>query len=516
MRPARPPDLLAVLEGTVPARVAKRVRENPALAEAWTWSADGTEVRTEDVTVRVTVPVGPASFACTCLMGPKCVHVFAVASALPEAEAVVEASKVVEEAPPVDVSATAAALGRLLVQGGAAADAVVRAELTRLAFDARGAGLHRLGRALTRLVRSLRLLAAGHPTFTLDGLVEELTEALTVTRGLGRSATADLVGEARRTYESVGTLRLWGVWSEPVLSGTGAAGVVTWLADNRGRLWSVPDIRPRPAGQVLGLYDVAPPISTLSHRKLSRDGLFVQNATAAQGRLGAGEAVAAVRAVGVPWSGEPLAALWGSPAGANLPEEERPRFLDGVVRGLWRDALVVEADGPHFVLPGSEHASLPWRDNLRLLGRLPGTAVRLVVRPVPGRRRAVIGLAVSVGDLPADWGGRVNLGLDRLTTAHLPGISAQPTRLEGELADTPDPFAALRRRVGRVALGGAATLPGEALGEVSREVARLRLGAATGAADLLAWLATRGGSPEFPEAWLAASRYLAAADRTRG
>ena len=180
---------------------------------------------------------------------------------------------------------------------------------------------------------------------------------------------------------------------------------------------------------------------------------FVQGATAAQGRLGAGGSVAAVRAAGAVWNAEPLDTLWKGPVGDNLPEEERPRFVEGVLRGLWRDALVVDAGGPVFVVPGSEHASLPWRDNLRLLGRLPGSSIRLVGRPVPGRRGALVGLAAMVGDPPAEWAGRVNLGLDRLNTAHLPGVAGQAVRLEGDLPDPPDPLAAVRRRVGRVALG---------------------------------------------------------------
>lgn len=581
-RPSRAPDLVAALEAAVSARVAKRVKDTPALADTWAWTATdaGWEVRADDVVVRIAGPVATvASLSCTCLMAPKCVHLLAVATVLGDgvAEAAVEAPSVGMPSPlpapsgnAVDVARAHAALATLLRLGAHAADAVVRAELSRAAYDARAAGLHRLGRALVRVVRSLRLLEAGHPTFTLAGLVDDVVEALDVSRRLGVHATPELLGEARRTYSPVGTLRLYGLCSEPVLSGTGHAGVVTWLVDARGREWHVSDVRPRAAGQAAGVYDVAPPLTTTSHRKLGREGLFVQGATAAEGRLGAGGGVSAVRAGGANWDVEPLLELWvdsgvgsgalGSAATAGstaTPSARALRCFTGVVRGLWRDALVVGTDGADIlVLAGSDHSSLPWRDNLRMLARCPGLALRFVGRDVPERARAVVGLGVYAGGdlgsspesagtpgatgpfaagtasvregtaalregtvslaLPPEWAGRVNLGLDRLTTAHLPRCGPAPMYLSGDVADPGDPLAPLRRRVARALLGGAASLPGDGMSGVSRDVARLRGALLHGGAALLSGMAEAASTPRFSAAWLAAALYLGAADRERG
>ncbi len=527
-RPPRPSTLLAELEAAAPARVVKRVRDAPAMAEAWTWreTAAGAEVTADDVCVTITTT--PFAIVCTCLLAPKCVHVLAVATALPEAGATEPVPLASQEGPPpapegpppperAAAGAALASLDHLLRLGAHGADASVRAELARAAYEARSVGLHRLARALARVVRSLRLHAAGHPTFALATLAEEAAEALDVARQLAAGAPGqDLVGDARRTYAPVGTLRLWGLCSEPVL-GAGTAGVVTWLADARGRLFEAPDVRPRAAGQAAGVYDVAPPIASMPHRALGREGLFVQGATAAGGRLGAGAGVSAVRSGGVAWDTAPLDALWAAP-----PLDAGLRFLAGRVAGRWRDALVLRDDDgdPVFVVPGSEHASLPWRDNLTLLARAPGLAVRLVGRDVPGRPRTVTGLAIApTADapllLPAAWAGRVNLGLDRLTTAHLPSLAAAPLDLEGEVrAD--DPLAPLRRRVERALLGGVASLPGEAITEVARDAVRLRAAMAGAGADVLAALSGAARRPErFAATWLAAARYLAVADGER-
>lgn len=507
-RPERAAGLLARMAAAAPPRVAKRVNDDPTLAERWSWAADGgaTVVTADDIVVRIAGPVAtPESLSCTCLLAPKCLHLLAVVAALPEGDAAPapEAAVVdIPHAPPVDTTFARGPLVALVALGAQGADAGVRAELDRVAYAARGAGLFRLGRAVTRVVRDLRLLQAGHPTFALAEFVADLSEALLVTRGLARSASPDLVGEARRAYVPVGSLRLWGVFSEPVLAGNGVAGVVTWLIDDRGALWQVADLRPRPPGQVAALYDVAPPLTVLAHRQLCREGLHVAGATAAEGRLGAGAGVSAVRAGGARWAALPLRS------------QGDLRFVDADVVGLCRDGLLLRgASGDVLLVPGSEHASLPWRENLRLLARAPGTSVRLVGRVVTGRPRTLVGLALSA-DLPLTEAraGRVNLGLDRLASAEVPPLVPEPVRVERE-DDRSDALVLLRRRVERAALAGVASLPGEALGAVARDVARLREAAAPGAADLLAALAR--GEGVFADAWLAAAHYLAAADAER-
>lgn len=548
-RPTRANGLLADVAASVSARVAKRVADTPKMAEGWVWSTvDGAvEVRADDVIVRLSGAVVHAgSISCTCLLAPRCVHLLAVVTALadPADDVPAPAALARTEPPTVDPADPAAAtrsgcppdpadaadgprpgpaetpafraLQDLLRLGAHGADIVVRAGLTRVAYDARADGQHRLGRALTRVVRDLRLLEADHPAFSLPGLVEDALEAMVVARGLAVAPSAALLGEARRTYRPVGTLRLWGLLAEPVLAGTGQAGVVTWLVDARGNTWNVPDVRPRPLGQAIGVYDVAPPLGALPHRKLCREGLFVQGATAADGRLGAGADVAAVRASGAAWTATPLGELWASPGSGEL------RFGRGTVLGLWRDGLMMHTEaGQLLLLPGSEHRSLPWRENLDLLGRAPGLELRLVGRPVDSRPRTWTGLAIA-GDalhLPADWAGRVNLGLDRLTTAHVPTTVPDPVRLQGEAELGRDALAPLRRRVERAILGGTASLPGVGVGGVLADVASLERATAPAAAHLLAALSNAALGSQvgagFSEAWLAGAVYLQAADRAR-
>jgi len=513
--------------------VSKRVADAPAMAEAWTWSDvdGGTEVRNDDVVVRITGSVATEdTLVCSCLMAPKCLHRLAVATVLADASAHAEAADdaVAEVATsPITpltpegealVVNTRAALAGLLALGAHRADSLVRAELTRLAWEARAIAYPRLGRALTRVVQSLRLYDAGHPTFALATLVADVNEALSVATLLARDATPERVGEARRSYGPVGALRLFGLVAEPVLV-AGSAGVVTHMADARGRIWEVPDVRPRAAGQAIGVYDVAPPLSSLSHRQLVREGLFVQDATAAGPRLGAGASVHAVRAGGVGWDAEPLAALWRAGEAGGL------RFVAGEVLGLARGALWIGTPtGPVAVAPGSEHASLPWRENLRLLARAPGLELLLVGRPVVDRPRALVGLGVAAlaFTLPEAWGGKVNLGLDRLTTSMAPLSQAAPVALDVASADAVDALTPLRRRVERLVLGGVGSLPGEARARVDQEARRLADASATGGAALLTHLADAAigarrpqGAAALATAWLATATYLAQVDTKR-
>ena len=261
-RPERTPGLYEAVEASVSVRVAKRVKENPTLADSWTWvggqttRGQTTEVHNEDVIVRLTGSVlTHGDLDCSCLMAPKCLHVLAVVAVLrdhtaPRAPPTMDPGPLQPapspdmRKPPADTAHAQAALGSLLALGAHGSDAVVRAGLSRVAYEARSGGLHRLARAVSRVVHALRLLSAGHPSFQLAALVADTTEALTVAHRLSQLGAGpsvdlgELIGEARRAYSAVGNLRLWGLCSEPVLSGTGQAGVVTWLVDTRARCWN--------------------------------------------------------------------------------------------------------------------------------------------------------------------------------------------------------------------------------------------------------------------------------------
>jgi hypothetical protein len=324
--------------------------------------------------------------------------------------------------------------------------------------------------------------------------------------------------------------------------------VVTYLVDRDGRVWTVADIMPGGAARAAAAGDgiVALGEAAISHRALARGGLVVTGATSSDaGALGAGKAVKAVRAAGAAWTEAPLAALWDTPlehqvrrsfAALVEPIQDRTAgadllFLSGEVLGVDGDGVLVAlSDGTTLVLGvPSEHAALPYRDNLRLLGSATGTRLRIVGRPDPLYPQRVHPLAVSTADLalPASWAGRVDLGFDRLTAKHLPGGdgvdvsqpavsgAAQPA---GELA-----LHLVRRHAERVVAGGRAVQALARPDESRLLAARLE----TGAGLLRALTAAAAHRPRdtfgrrldtdvtaFAEAWLAVTVYEQAASWT--
>ena len=546
MRPERAIGALATLEARVPARAVKRVTETPALAAAWAWDEARGTIVTGDATVTF-VPrsgvVGADDVTCTCLLAPRCLHVYAVMAVLVEAggapapvAAAVRPTHVVTEVERTVAIAAFVGLARLLKSGAEGAGALTRADLARVAYDAREAGLHRIGRALARVVGQLRLLEGRHPGFVLAELEAHLLDAFATAHVVGAPDLGGVdpawVGEARRSFAPVGTLRLYGLLSEPVVGGAGSAGIVTWMADG-AQVWSVADVRPRSEGQIPGLYDVAPPLTTLSHRQLAREGLYVHGATAAGDRLGAGAGVSAVRASGAGWDRPPFVGAFAEDLQAQLDRAVQaevetlsgPRgnapfvYTRGAVVGVARDALhIATPDGSLALVVGASLRTLPWRDNLGLLGRCPGLVLQVVGRPHPERPRTLVALAAGSDgfDLPAPWAGRVNLAFDRLTTAMLPSSLPSPRRIEAPPATEPSPLGALERRLGQVVLGGRAALPGTMRGTVARDAARLREALLPTGAALLESLADAAiaGDPEaLAHRWLATAMYRRAATR---
>jgi hypothetical protein len=494
---------------------------------------------------------------CTCLLSPKCAHVLAVGVRLAERSAIAPVvaegaaelpvpKEPVEELVPLTdeqrrAAAAVAQAGRtILLNGASGSGKVQQEELVRAVHGARATGLHRVARAGTRVVRQVKALQKDRPDFVLDDLADDLHELLLVSRRLGEgTVTVRWIGEGRRAYDSVGTLRLFGLFTEPILTRQGMNGVVTWMCDNRGRIWQIGDVRPRPAGQVRGVYDMAAAVGgvTLPHRRLGRDGIFVQNATASRdGRLGSGKDVSAVRAGPSRWDESGPRELWeeqlsrqldrayglGRPAGGDL------LFLTGVVLGASREVLCVNVgDSVVRMVTETDQADVWYRENLRMLARAPGLKLRFVARLIAGRARTLVPLAIAPAaaeegaphlDLPADWADRVNLGLDRLQSAHIRGIrqEAMPFPLSDDLAR--DPLEASRRRVLRVAMGGITAFPAESIGAVEKDANRLEAAMMPAAAAVLRGLCRsaltqvdRGSA--FAESWLAATTFDRAASK---
>jgi hypothetical protein len=443
-----------------------------------------------------------------------------------------------ETATPGQVAAARAvfdAAAAVLEAGADGSGAVLQAELLRAAHTARLAALPRAAAAAVSVVTGVRAARSADPAHRLPDLTDALHEVLGTAHRLPHAdgaELADLRGTARQPYTPDGSLRLYGLFSEPVLTATGYAGAVTWTADAQGRLYTVSDVAPGGPGRATGAADRTVRIgdTALTHRELSRAGLAVSGATVSPtGRLGAGAGVRAVRASGAAWNGEPIDRLWAVPVAEQVSralagDGHGLLFLEvtvtGTVREATGDCLLADCGGLTLRLAAAhDDPALPYRDNLRLLAAARGSRLRIVARPVPGPLPRALLLAASH---PTQPDARVDMGLDRLQHADLPATVTPPT-----VAPVVDeaPLHLLRRRVQQAVAGGRRVLafPGGGAGDA----ARLRRAGLTTAADLLddlhATAADRArdafgrllpaDTSRFARAWLAAARYTAEVER---
>ncbi|MFE2034333.1 hypothetical protein ACFXBB_13980 [Streptomyces scopuliridis] len=561
-----PPVAAEVAAGALdllPARLRKRVDGAVAKAAGWPVEAarDGVLVRVAEdtaVTLRVTAGIvaGPDDAVCSCLLAPACLHRAAVLSVAPlaareEEETEVEpAGRVGEPSAPAPAvtdepalsPAQATALDALrdavtavLVAGVSGSGAVHRAELLHASHSARLAGLHRPAGTAVRIARLLGEARSDDPAFRLSGLSGELAELLDLVR---RPAAA--LSPARRDYRPEGPLRLYGLFTEPVVTASGYAGATVYALAPDGTLRTLSDIAPGGPDRALQASGTPVPGGcALGLRELGDGGGVILTAptVSADGRIGGGGAVRSVRAAGAGWREAPLAALWERPPAGQLasalgwlsePADARTAggdllFLDGVVTG----AGFAVAAGPtlRFAAP-DERPELPYAENLSLLASRRGLALRLIARVVPDRPDRVQVLAAS-------WTGHdrepvhADLGLRLLNRSHIPAVPAVPAGLTGPMEGGAPPalpieLDLLRRTVDRAVAGGRAVSAASADGELPR---RLRaVGLTTGARqvealtdaaadrrhDVLGRLlpADPGG---FALAWLATAVYVSAA-----
>jgi hypothetical protein len=550
VRPRITAELLAAITAQVPARLVRKLDAEPRLAEAFAWDSLGvTTPGGERVTWSGQDPLAAGvALGCSCLLAPRCLHRLAVAACL-EVVAGGEGERPgdgqdcgFEELLPEQRRAVQA-LGQraqeLLAAGARAAGTLSTAELLRAIHSCRLAGLPRLAGLGHRLWSHLRDLREARPQFRAEALREDWLQLLGLAHRLGGPGPPDptWLGTARRAYRPVGSLRLHGLFCEAVTSAAGYAGVVTYLAEPNGRLWTLSDVLPGPPARVRGAYRAGVDLGGVnpSPAELCRAGLFLSGATgSADGRLGAGQQVQAARAGPSRWD----EALFAAPPGQQLDRAYRALAGDGRRGG--DDLLFLHArlDGPAAWLLGpggevlgraclrapSDHEELLYHANLTMLSACRGLEVRLVARVDPDRPGWLLPLALE-GPLafPEEWQGRCNLGLDRLVRAHLPegGSGSAPAPPPASPVEC-GPLELLRRPLTRVVLGGRRALPSAG---VARECARLREYAMPGAAQLLAGLwrncvpAERdlGGRLTAPDAgplaraWLAAGTYERAA-----
>ncbi|MFI1147828.1 hypothetical protein [Streptomyces sp. NPDC020817] len=471
-----------------------------------------------------------------------------------------------DPAPEVLTAAQRAAAGALwraaaeaLAAGVTAGGAVVQAELLRAAHTARLAGLPRAEAATLRVVRGLRAArerSGGHRLADLTGAFR----ALLHTAGLLASGKAGpaLTGTVRRAYRPGGSLRVYGLCREPVLSATGYGGVVTHLLAADGSRYSVSDVRPGGLARTRGAGSASVALggAALDHAGLARGGLRIAGATvSADGRLGAGRGVQATPLRGVPWTEEPVAALFALPAAEAVaarlaerdadPDGAEPALLGcevEVVGAAGEDLLVreVRADAPLLRLRAAHpHPELPHTANLRRIAAHPGLLLRVLGRPDLDRAATLRPLAVGPVPgaehtlrLPEEWLGRADLGYDVLQGGHFPAGAAEaaaPAAAEEPDVLADSPLWRVRRLLesgvagGRRAVAEAARTTGPAAA-----YGPLRRAGFSAAAELATALAAEADrrprdpfgrltdpSPDaYAQAWLAASTHLAAAERS--
>ena len=557
---ALPPRLRKRLDGAVAALAGRAV------------SGDGSQVRVEVddenavvLTLTGGIVVGADDVTCSCLLAPACLHRAAVLASAPLAEKAAEEEKeepaTPAEAEPApdgggmtlgDEGREAAralwAAGAAIVEAGTGgAGAVRRTALLRAAHGARLAGLPGPAALALAVARQVSGARSQDPAFRLPVLAAGLAALLDAARALTEAdPDADvgaLAGTARRAYRSGGTLRLYGLFAEPVVTDSGYAGAVAFAVAADGTRHTVADVLPGGPERALGAAgSPVPGGCALSLRELGAGaGLLVDGATvSADGRVGGGGGVRTVRARRTGWHEAPLAALWDRPPGEqvrdvlgwwDLPEDRRPAggdlvFLDGTLLDAGGGpALAVRDGGPVVRLHAADQRpELPYVANLRLLSGCAGLPVRLIGRLDQERAGTVAALAVC-------WTGpdgvpvRTDLGLRALTRSALPAAAAVPGVAGPSAVAPPVELDLLRRAVTRAVEGGRAVTAAAA--DPGLPVRLRSAGLVTGAscAAALAAAATDrghdvlgrllpGDTDAFARAWLATALYTTAASRS--
>ncbi|MET8320480.1 hypothetical protein [Micromonospora sp. NPDC005189] len=607
------PEVAAAAVAALPPRLHKRLDAAVGrLAGVPVGRVDGGVSVDCDAEALVTLTPGPTGAVtgghqarCSCLLAPRCLHRTAVLVTCPVADPVTHpdpASAGASSAPDghgaktgrtgrtersaagragqntAPTKAQRAAAGALwraaaavLAAGVPAAGAVPQAELLRAAHSARLAGLPRAESAALRTVRGLRAQRERQAGHRLAELVEVLHDLLYV---VGRLAAGDpdpaLVGILRRAYQPDGTLEVYGVCREPVISANGYAGVVTHLVAADGRRLSFGDVKP---GGPKRARDCARAVTEMgavavNHAVLARGGLRITGTTVSpDGRLGAGKGVRASPLPETDWAIGPLAELFARPLAevvtAQLAADDPEDPIRAGTALVGGDLMVVGAvgdqvlarelapatdtgperapvpDGPLIRLaPAGSHPMLAHVANLRRLASRPGLRIRVVGRLDPDRASTLRPLAVgpvpgaaTTLRLPADWHGRADLGYEEIQGGHLP--PRDPAAMtEQVLAVGVDPVAEsplwrVRRLVELAVSGGRRAVVETARGEGTALTGPLRRAGFTTAATVVAALtdeSDRRGRDAFgrrtdpdPDryawAWLATVAHLAATER---
>ncbi len=438
--------LLPALADSVPPRLRKRLDADPALARSWDWSTPGQIVTSNGETVTITAPDGVLrrleDLQCSCLMAPNCLHRLAVLTALepiletsePEtADEKLEPDESPSETLTEHQSVAAKWLwesgARLLEKGARNAGVLDLSEIQRAAFACRERGLFRAGAAGTRVARGLRDLRSDSTAFNLAEFAEDVRELLLVSYRLCQG-DANQKGTARRAYQSIGNRKLFGLYSQPVITTSGYAGCMTVLGDSEGRRYEISDVMPGEPSRAVAVYSEAGrtlPGITVSHKELSHSAVLLQNGTASEdGRLGSGAGVRAALSGGSSW--------------------ESQAVMEAEVVGVENEAVIAIGPNGAFRIAAIDHPALPTRDNLALLARWPERPLKFIGERHPTQERTFLVHAVECEI------GRFNLALDRLRPAQFPALQPRPRQVQ--LCQEYRPFAEFLRRIQQTVLGG--------------------------------------------------------------
>lgn len=543
-RPKILPGVLAEISSSAPTRLQKRLDRQPDAANAWKWQQIENRWEVAAVEEQVVLKSDPVAsvtdVACSCLLGPRCFHVLATLSVLDITDCVDGAGITADDPLPseddgatdhssaettLSASQSAAAhdmfeqCSAILATGMRATGTVLQSRFLRAIHECRAEGLHRLASAALRVMHNVRRLRQNDDSFDSESAEQDLLEALEVAWRLGNAtsvATPEVVGAARRRYTQVNSLKLHGLCSEPLLTRSGYAGVVTYMVGEDGWICSLSDIQPGDASRILQAWKSGVSVAGLaiSHRDLSRQCLLVSKATRSpDGRLGGASSAQAVTVPGSGWDAAPIAAAFRKPLAEQLddcfqrqriPMAERPAgfdlvFVTGNVMGCNAAELIIEqqAGFPLRLSISIDCDAIPFRENLTLLSRASGLRLQCVARvnflrpghlellaiaparfkdsepidseqkPMPLNDRPELRLGSSTAF-------HMDIGLDELQRSDLTRAEYQPVEVH-----LPEPLDSLRddvlsRWLRAIALGGRHAVPSGSVTAAVRDAGMLK------------------------------------------
>ena len=474
---------------------------------------------------------------CSCLLSPKCFHLLACCSVLEIQETASldnEIARTAAKEPDasgelddafrwcgVSEGMRAAArnatksIERLLAIGARNAGMLLQTELLRASHLCRAEEFVTLSNSLVSVVEGVRRVRSQSDEADATTLRDDIVYALWVS--LGAMAIdripSWMIGQTRRRYTPVQLKKLSGVLAEPILSRSGYAGVSVLLRENhQGELYSINEIRPGNEELVHQAYLGGIDLGGLmvDAKTLCRGTYSVQGMMASQdGRLGKGKASKWGRTKSQSSEeftseqsllplGEQIAKLKRY---LEVSSDVRPAGWDmlevaGVILGASGDCLIVdmgEVGGVwRFAMP-MDSPHLEYRPNFQLLARCKGlrlcwhirlrfeaaqTAEVVAVRNF--RKQNNVEQADEVRlELPEDWNGVCNVGLDRLERQFAFGIQSRANELDGRevgsIREESMKFVqSIERRLIGIALGGIESVPELGSKTLQRDCTALR------------------------------------------